>query len=88
MNLGLNLRNSAANYPDVAALLFLDKSVSYRELDGLVDRFAAGLQALGLGKGSRIALLLGNTPQFVIAYYAIARIGAVSVPINPLYTPG
>ena len=88
MNLGLNLRNSAANYPDAAALLFMDQRISYRELDGLVDRFAAGLQALGLGKGSRIALLLGNTPQFVIAYYAIARIGAVSVPINPLYTPG
>ena len=88
MNLGLNLRNSAANVPDAAAILFMDKRISYRELDGLVDRFAAGLQALGHGKGSRIALLLGNTPAFVIAYYAIARIGAVSVPINPLYTPG
>ncbi|MCX7571698.1 long-chain-fatty-acid--CoA ligase [Tumebacillus sp. DT12] len=88
MNLSENLRRAAANHPDVAAILFLDKTIQYRDLDAQVDRFAAGLAQLGLKKGSRVAMLLGNSPEFIIAYYAIARLGAVSVPINPLYTPG
>ncbi|HEU4963104.1 MAG TPA: long-chain-fatty-acid--CoA ligase [Bacilli bacterium] len=88
MNLSANLRHSAATQPEVSAILFQGQHITYRELDVAVDRFAAGLQALGLRQGSRVGLLLGNCPQFVIAYYAIARLGAVSVPINPLYTPG
>lgn len=88
MNLSAMLQSSASRHPDVAAILFQGQKMTYQELDQQVERFAAGLRALGLGRGSRVALLLGNCPQFVIAYYAIARLGAVSVPVNPLYAPG
>ncbi|MBL0387238.1 long-chain-fatty-acid--CoA ligase [Tumebacillus sp. ITR2] len=88
MNLSLTLRQSAAQYPDVTAIHFQGTEMSYAQLDAAVDAFAAGLAHLGLQQGSRVAILLGNCPQFVIAYYAIARMGGVSVPVNPLYKPG
>ncbi|KEO85084.1 long-chain-fatty-acid--CoA ligase [Tumebacillus flagellatus] len=88
MNLSLTLRQSAEKFPAVTAIQFQGIEMTYAQLDAAVDAFAAGLHNLGLRKGSKVAILLGNCPQFVIAYYAIARIGAVSVPINPLYTPG
>lgn len=88
VNLSTNLRQTAQKTPDVTALLYLDQKISYSELNADVDRFAAGLAKLGIEKGSNVALLLGNSPEFVIAYYAIVRLGAVAVPINPLYTPG
>jgi long-chain acyl-CoA synthetase len=88
VNLSKNLRNSAKQYGDTVAIRFGEMAIAYQQLDAQVDQFAAGLIQLGLKHGSRVALLLGNSPQFIIAYYAIARIGAISVPINPLYTPG
>jgi long-chain acyl-CoA synthetase len=88
VNLSKIMSEGAANHGDVAAILFQGMTITYRELNDRIDQFAAGLASLGLKKGSRVALLLGNSPEFVIAYYGIARLGAVSVPINPLYTPG
>lgn len=88
MNLSAFVRNSATQYPDTTAILYLDQKISYRELDEQVDRFAAALAGLGIIKGTKVAILLGNCPEFMITYYAIARLGAVSVPINPTYTPG
>lgn len=88
MNLSVNLRRSAQQVPEVTAIHFQGHEMTYAELDTAVDAFAAGLAKLGLHQGSKVGILLGNCPQFVIAYYAIARIGAVSVPVNPLYTPG
>jgi long-chain acyl-CoA synthetase len=61
--------------------------MTYQQLNELVDRFAAGLQRLGLEKGERVALHLPNCPQYVIAYYGILRAGGVVVPCNPLYVP-
>ena len=89
------LRDTASRLPDAVATLFggvvagrlLDAPLTYAELDRLADRFAAGLQALGVRKGDRVALLLPNCPQFVIAFYGALRAGAVVVPCNPLYTP-
>jgi long-chain acyl-CoA synthetase len=60
--------------------------MSYGRLDELVNRFAASLQKLGLAKGDRVAIVLPNCPQFVIAYLAIARAGGIAVPFNPLYS--
>lgn len=79
------LNDTAAKYPDNAALIFFDKKMSYRELNGLVDQFAAGLQQLGLEKGDRVAVYMANCPQSVIAYYAVLRAGGIVVPSNPLY---
>ncbi|MFC1975414.1 long-chain fatty acid--CoA ligase [Chloroflexota bacterium] len=88
------LKETAQKYPDKPALIFggmapllgeRHSTMTYRKLDALADRFAAGLQKLGLQKEDRVALYLPNCPQFVIAYYGVLRAGGIVVPSNPLY---
>ncbi len=74
-------------YPQNIALIFRDQATTYAELAVVVERLAAGLHALGLQKGDRIALLLPNCTPFVYGYYAAAQIGVVPVPANPLLKP-
>src|SRR5439155_22442097 len=81
------LDRSAAEHPDVTATIFFNATLTYRELSDLADRFAAGLQSLGVKKADRVALVLPNSPQYVIAFYGALRAGAIVVPTNPLYTP-
>lgn len=81
------LRRSTEQYPDRPALVFFDRSLTYSEVDFIVDRLAAGLQQKGLEPGDRVSLFMPNCPQLVMAYYAVWRCGAVAVPSNPLYTP-
>jgi long-chain acyl-CoA synthetase len=78
------LDTAARRYPRTRALVFYDHALSYRELNRAVDRFANALLALGVKKGDRVALLLPNSPQLVIAYYAALKAGAVVVSMNPL----
>ncbi|PGS55929.1 long-chain-fatty-acid--CoA ligase [Bacillus sp. AFS041924] len=85
-NLYENLKRSAIHFPECTAYIFGDQCVTYRELDQQVNQFAAGLSAKGIGKGDGVALLLGNSSEFLIAYYGILRLGAFVVPINPLFT--
>jgi long-chain acyl-CoA synthetase len=68
------------------ALDFLGKRTSYAELGAMVDRAAAGLQAIGVKPGVNIGLCLPNTPYFVIMYHAILKAGGTVVNFNPLYT--
>ncbi len=68
------------------ALELMGKKVSYAELDNAVSRMASALQNLGVKKGDKVALVLPNIPQVVIAAYATWKIGAVVVMNNPLYT--
>jgi len=87
------LTNAATKHPDHTATIFgapvgsriMDAKLSYHQLNDLADRFAAGLQKLGVKKGDRVAIMLPNCPQFIIAAYATWRIGAVMVCCNPLY---
>lgn len=79
------LRESAGSFPDRTALIFEGSRISYRSLDEQVDACAAGLHRLGVRKGDRVALLLPNCPHAVISFYSIFRLGAIAVPINPLY---
>lgn len=72
--------------PDHPALLFKGRSVSYGQLEGWSDAFAAALASLGVRKGDRVALLLPNSPQFVIAELGAWKAGAIVSPLNPLYT--
>ena len=81
------LDQAARDFPRRVAISFLGKSITYRELVEAVDRFAGALQGLGVRKGDRVALILPNCPQAVIAFFATLRIGAVVVLHNPLYTP-
>ncbi|MFH0787567.1 MAG: long-chain fatty acid--CoA ligase, partial [Pseudomonadota bacterium] len=80
------LERSARNTPNQVALLMMGKKITYRELNALVNRFAAALQGLGVRKGDKVAILLPNIPQGFIACYAVFRLGAVVVMNNPLYT--
>jgi len=87
------LANSAAKHPEATATIFgsmvgsrlMDAKLTYRQLDDAVNGFAAGLQQMGVGKGDRVAIMLPNCPQFIIAAYATWRIGGVVVCCNPLY---
>lgn len=69
------------------ALEFFGAVTSYRQLGEQIDRAAEGLRRLGVGKGDRVALVLPNSPQHVVAFYAALRLGAIVVEHNPLYTP-
>ncbi|MDP9100855.1 MAG: AMP-binding protein [Actinomycetota bacterium] len=80
------LDDAAASFPTVTALAFLGTTITYRELKADVDRFASSLAGLGVGKGDRVAIVLPNCPQNVIALFAALRLGAVVVQHNPLYT--
>ncbi len=81
------LEEDARKYPDRPATIFKGAKITYRELNDLTDRLAAGLYKLGVRKGDRVGLFMPNTPQFVIAYFAILKIGGVVVATNPLYSP-
>jgi len=79
------LAEMAGRFPDRPATIFFKAKLSYRQFNALVDRCAAGLQRMGVEKGDRVAIMIPNSPQYVIAYYGILRAGAVAVPCNPLY---
>jgi len=79
------LSAAARHYPCRTAIRFFGRSLSYAELDVLANRFANVLLALGVQQGDRVALLLPNCPQMVVAYYGGLRAGAVMVPTSPLY---
>ena len=79
------LTRTAAAHPKRAATHFYGATLSYGRLAQLVDRFAGALDQLGVRRGDRVAIMLPNVPQFVVAFYATLRLGAVAVPTNPLY---
>ena len=85
ITLGEVLSSTASRFPDNTALIFYGEKISYGKLDALVNRFANALAGLGVNKGDRVALMLPNIPQMVIAYYGTLRRGAVAVATNPLY---
>src|SRR5256712_5091193 len=80
------LDDAAESNPNATATIFFNRKRSYKSISDAAWRFANGLRRLGVKKGDRVALLLPNTPQFVIAFYGALRAGATVVPCNPLYT--
>ena len=84
-SLYFNLQVSAARYPDKSAIHYYGADLAYARLDAEVRALAAYLaQACGVKRGERVLLYMQNSPQFVIAYYAILRADAVVVPVNPM----
>ncbi len=79
------LINSVKNHPNHTAVHFMGKTVSYRVLYDDAVRLAFGLQSLGIAKGDRVAIMLPNCPQAIIAYYGVLLAGGVVVQTNPLY---
>lgn len=80
------LDDAAGRFPRRTAVVFLGRTITYRHLLHLVDRAAAALAEIGVRRGDRVALILPNCPQQIIAFYATLRLGAVVVQCNPLYT--
>ncbi|MCR2814022.1 long-chain-fatty-acid--CoA ligase [Microbacterium sp. zg.Y1084] len=80
------LDERVAQYADLPAVTFFGASMTYRELADRVARVAGGLAELGVKAGDRVALVLPNAPQHLVAFYAVLRLGAIVVEHNPLYT--
>ncbi|TMG71326.1 MAG: long-chain fatty acid--CoA ligase [Chloroflexi bacterium] len=80
------LDDAAESYPNATATIFFNAKRTYRSISEDAWRFANGLRRVGVKKGDRVALVLPNTPQFVVAFYGALRAGAVLVCCNPRYT--
>jgi long-chain acyl-CoA synthetase len=78
--------DAVAAHRGKVALEFFGRETTYRDLGDEIDRAAEGLRKLGVTAGDRVAILLPNSPQHVVAFYATLRLGAVVVEHNPLYT--
>ena len=76
------LTDTATNHPDYIALSFNETHLTYRELNERVNRFAQALQLGGVKKGDRIAFLLVNSPTYVIAFFAVMKLGAIVANIS------
>jgi long-chain acyl-CoA synthetase len=73
-------------YPDQSAIIYLGERFSYSRLKDLIDRFATSLAQLGIGKGDKVMLYISNSVQWVISFFAIQKIGAIVIPVPPIYT--
>ncbi len=80
------LQQTAVKSPGHAALIYFGAKISYSQLQDHVNRLAAGLQAMGVKKGDRVALLLPNCPQFVISYFGAMQAGAIVTATSTMYT--
>jgi O-succinylbenzoic acid--CoA ligase len=76
------LANAVARRPNGLAIICGEERLTYSELDALVGRAARGLKERGVKKGDRIAMVISNSSEFVVVLFAVARLGAVSVPLN------
>ncbi len=77
--------SSVKNFPNNTAVVEGNKRVSYKELGSMVDSFSSYLASKGIKKGDTVAILLPNSIEFVVAFFSIASLGAVSVPINTAF---
>ncbi len=80
--------DAAATHAEKPCLDFMGRGYSYRDIRDLVRRAAKGFAANGVTKGTRVALLLPNSPTYVVCYFAVTMIGGTVVNLNPLYTAG
>ena len=80
------LQSAVAGFPDRPALAFFGAHMTYAKLLAEVERFSAVLAGLGVRRGDRVGMILPNCPEYVIAFFACQRLGAVAVGNNPLYT--
>ena len=84
-NLFYNAEVSATRYPDKPFIIFFEGEVTFRRFKEEVERLAGFLQQdLKVGRGDRVLLVMQNSPQFIISYYAILRANAIVVPVNPM----
>ena len=82
MNSSQLLERNARKYPETEAVVCMGKRTTYNELDNRVNRFGHALLHEGITNGSKVALFLPNVEEFIVAYFAVQRIGAIVVPLN------
>lgn len=80
------LEDAARDHPETPCTIFKGARITYKEMNDLTDRLAAGLASLGVKKGDRVGIYMPNTPQFVLTYFAVLKAGGVVVATNPLYS--
>ncbi len=80
------LAAAVVDVPDRPATAFLGAELTFRDVKRRADRFATALARLGIAKGDRVGIMLPNSPQYIIAAFAVLRLGAVIVNVNPTYT--
>src|SRR5690349_7979653 len=80
------LASSTVDFPDKAATIFLGGELSYAQIKERVDRLASALARAGIVAGDRIGIMLPNSPQYIITAFAVLRLGAIIVNLNPIYT--
>jgi long-chain acyl-CoA synthetase len=85
LNIVERVRQTALEQPTRTAYHFLGSDTSYGEFEQQVSQFASALQRLGVKKGDHVALILGNSPHFLVSLYATMRIGVTAIPVNPIY---
>ena len=83
-SLWMNLQISALRYPQKVALVFMGRTWFYSELQFEAEKIASALRKMGVQKGDRVVLDMQNCPQLVITHFAILRLDAVVVPVNPM----
>ncbi len=86
-NLAANLARSAQRFPSNVAIRLDDYTLTYEELQNHAGRFAGYLRSQGIGEGDRIAMSLPNVPAFPIVFFGALQIGAIVIPMNPLFKP-
>ena len=73
-------------YPDRPAVIYMGETFSYSRLKDLIDRFATSLTQFGISKGDKVMIYISNSVQWVITFFGIQKIGAVAIPVPPIYT--
>ncbi|HEY7181296.1 MAG TPA: long-chain fatty acid--CoA ligase [Blastocatellia bacterium] len=81
------LQIASGAYTGKPAVAFMGAFINFGDLKKLVDRLATALQNLGVAKGDRVGVMLPNCPQYMISFFAVLRLGAIVVNVNPIYTP-
>ena len=81
------LERACEKYPNHPALIYLGEKFSYKRLKELIDRFSTALYDLGVRDNDKVMLYIPNSPQFLIGYFGAQQIGAIPVPVSPIYTP-
>lgn len=85
MNLREALARVAREFGDKTAIVFGERRLSYREMDNASNRMAHALKELGVSKGDRVAMLVSNRPEFIIVFFGIVKLGAITVPLDTKY---
>jgi crotonobetaine/carnitine-CoA ligase len=82
---GNMLEEAARKYKNRTYFIFEDRRYSYAEVNEQASRVAAGFAAMGVKKGDHVAILMENSPEFIFAWFGLARIGAIEAPFNPFH---